>query len=77
MDVDDALQPRWLTLEQAAKYLQIRPHTLRGWAYQRLVRAYKGPIPGGKSALRFRQDDLDAALQPLEDVLQSESAASA
>jgi len=77
MDANLHTLPVWLTLEEAAEYLRVSPHTLRSWAYQRLVRAHKGPSLSGKSPLRFRQEDLDAALQPLGPLTEAEVAASA
>jgi len=66
----------WLTAEQAGEYLQLSPHTIRRWVSQRVLKAYQGPGET-KGALRFRQEDLDAALQPLEPLTEGEVAASA
>jgi hypothetical protein len=60
-----AVQSPWFTAEQAAAYLRIESEdgTLHAFylAYRRMgIRAYR--TRGGR-ALRFHQDDLDAALE--------------
>jgi len=64
----------WFTTQEASEYLNISPHTLRTWAYQRLIRAYKGPARGKQGLLRFRREDLDAALTPSEPLPQGTAA---
>jgi excisionase family DNA binding protein len=51
----------WLTAEEAAKYLRIKPRTLLLWARQGKVKAFA--LSGTRRHLwRFRLEDLDTAL---------------
>ena len=52
------LEPDWLTLGQAAKYLGVAQSTIRKWSDQGLLSAFY--TPGGHR--RFRRRDLDAFL---------------
>jgi excisionase family DNA binding protein len=55
-------QSEWLTVAEAAQYLKIKPRTLLLWARQGKVKAFA--LSGTKRRVwRFRQADLDAALQ--------------
>jgi excisionase family DNA binding protein len=53
------VDPDWLTLGQAAKYLGVAQSTIRKWSDQGLVPAFY--TPGGHR--RFRRRDLDAFLK--------------
>ena len=50
----------WLTTEQAAKYLQVHPETMRRWARTKVVPAAK---LGNRGGFRFRREHLDQFLQ--------------
>ncbi len=51
----------WLTAEEAAQYLKVKPRTLLLWVRQAKVKAFA--LSGTKRRVwRFRQQDLDAAL---------------
>ena len=51
----------WLTVAEAALYLQVKPRTLLFWVRQRKVQAYA--LSGTKRRVwRFRRVDLDSAL---------------
>ena len=51
----------WLTAQEAAKYLKVKPRTLLLWARQGKVKGFA--LSGSKRHVwRFRQDDLDTAL---------------
>jgi excisionase family DNA binding protein len=51
----------WLTADEAAQYLQVKPRTLLLWVRQRKVKGH--PLSGTKRRVwRFRQADLDATL---------------
>lgn len=53
----------WLTLEEAAAYLKIRPRTLAFWARQRKVPAHR--LSGTRRCIwRFLRSELDAMLTP-------------
>jgi excisionase family DNA binding protein len=55
------LQSEWLTVEEAAQYLKVKPRTLLLWVRQGKVKAFA--LSGTKRRVwRFRQADLDAAL---------------
>jgi excisionase family DNA binding protein len=50
----------WLTAEEAAKYLRLKPRTLLLWARQRRVKAFA--LSGTRRHVwRFRRQDLDTA----------------
>ena len=51
----------WLTANEAAEYLKIKPRTLQLWAREGKVRGY--PLSGTKRHIwRFRRQDLDSTL---------------
>lgn len=51
----------WLTVEEAASYLKVKPRSLLLWVRQGRVQAYA--LSGIKRRVwRFRSEDLDAAL---------------
>ena len=53
----------WLTAQEAARHLKVKPRTLLLWVRQGKVRAFA--LSGTRRRVwRFRQQDLDAA--PLE-----------
>ncbi|MBZ5573952.1 MAG: helix-turn-helix domain-containing protein [Acidobacteriia bacterium] len=55
------LQSDWLTVEEAAQYLKVKPRTLLLWVRQGKVKAFA--LSGTKRRVwRFRQVDLDAVL---------------
>ena len=52
---------KWLTANEAAHYLKIKPRTLLAWVRARKVRAYA--LSGTKRRIwRFKRDDLDNSL---------------
>ena len=56
-----AANEEWLTAEEAAAHLRIKPRTLLFWARQKKVRGYA--LSGiERKVWRFRKDDLDAML---------------
>lgn len=55
-------QPEYLTTPAAAKVLGVSHETLRRWAEEKKIRHVK--LPSGQ--LRFRQEDLDEVLTPVE-----------
>ena len=58
----------WLTAQEAARHLKVKPRTLLLWVRQGKVKAFA--LSGTRRRVwRFRQQDLDAAL--LEHVLDS------
>jgi excisionase family DNA binding protein len=51
----------WLTAQEAAKYLKVKPRTLLFWVRQGKLQAFA--LSGTKRHVwRFRRQDLDAAL---------------
>jgi len=51
----------WLTTQEAAKYLKVKPRTLLFWVRQGKLQAFA--LSGTKRHVwRFRKQDLDAAL---------------
>ena len=54
--------PRLLSTSAAAKRLDVSDETLRRWADERKIRHVR--LPSGQ--LRFRPEDLDAVLSPVE-----------
>jgi excisionase family DNA binding protein len=51
----------WLTADQAAQYLKVKPRTLLLWVRQGKVKAFA--LSGTKRRVwRFRREDLDAAM---------------
>ena len=58
----EAYCPAWLTAEEAAEYLRIKPRTLLLWARQGKVKGYL--LSGIKRHVwRFQLIDLDATLE--------------
>ena len=54
-------QGEWLTANEAAQHLKVKPRTLLPWVRQRKVKAFA--LSGTKRRVwRFQQADLDAAL---------------
>ena len=51
----------WMTLDEAAAYLRVSKRTMRTLVARERVTAYR---INPRGALRFKPDDLDAALQP-------------
>jgi excisionase family DNA binding protein len=59
--MSDAPQSEWLTTEEAAAYLKVKPRSLLLWVRQGKVKAYA--LSGTKRRIwRFRKEDLDSAL---------------
>ncbi len=54
-----AVEPEWLTLGQAARYLGVAQSTIRKWSDSGRVRAFY--TPGGHR--RFRRTDLEAFVE--------------
>jgi excisionase family DNA binding protein len=55
------MQNDWLTAEEAAEYLKVKPRSLLLWVRQGRVQAYA--LSGTKRRIwRFRREDLDTAL---------------
>jgi len=55
------VQSGWLTADEAAKYLKVKPRTLLFWVRQGKVKAFA--LSGTKRRVwRFRREDLDSAL---------------
>jgi excisionase family DNA binding protein len=53
----------WLTTEQAAAYLSVKPRTINLWARQGHIKGYR--LSGtARVTWRFRRVDLDATLSP-------------
>lgn len=52
---------RYLTETDAAGYFGVSTRTLRRWIAEGKVKAYRGP----SGRLRFREDDLAAAMTPV------------
>jgi len=54
-------EPAWLTVKEAAAYLQVKPRTLLKWVNEGRIPAYA--LSGrARRTWRFRRLDLDAAL---------------
>ena len=54
-------QTAWLTVKEAAAYLQVKPRTLLKWVNEGRIPAFA--LSGTKRRVwRFRQSDLDSAL---------------
>ncbi len=51
----------WMTLDEAAAYLRVSQRTIRSLVLREQVTAYR---INPRGALRFKADDLDAALEP-------------
>ena len=52
---------RWLTADEAARYLKVKARTLLCWVRQGRIKGYT--LSGSKRHVwRFRQEDLDACL---------------
>lgn len=61
MTTENAGTTQWLTVAEAAQYLQVKPRTLLLWVRQGRVQAYA--LSGTKRRVwRFCRADLDAAL---------------
>jgi excisionase family DNA binding protein len=59
--MDTIIQSQWLTVNEAAKYLKVKPRTLLLWVRHGKVKGFA--LSGTKRRVwRFRQRDLDAAL---------------
>ena len=58
-DIESVKERNWLSLGLASSLLEISEATLRQWADNGLVRAYR--TPGGHR--RFAREDLDAMLE--------------
>ena len=55
------LNSEWLTANEAARYLRVKPRTLLLWARQGKVKGF--PLSGTKRNIwRFRLEDLDSAI---------------
>ena len=50
---------RWLTTEEAARYLKVNVGTLRRWAREGVIPAAK---LGNRGGFRFKREDLDRFL---------------
>jgi excisionase family DNA binding protein len=56
-----ALQSEWMTTEEAAAYLKVKPRSLLLWVRQGKLPAYA--LSGTRRRVwRFRREDLDAAV---------------
>jgi excisionase family DNA binding protein len=53
----------WLTANEAARYLKVKPRTLLMWARQGVIKGY---VLSGTARVtwRFRAADLDATMKP-------------
>ncbi len=52
---------RWLTADEAARYLKVKARTLLCWVRQGRIKGYT--LSGSKRRVwRFRQEDIDACL---------------
>lgn len=59
--METMIQSEWLTANEAANHLKVKPRTLLRWVRQGKVKAFA--LSGiQRRAWRFRQADLDAAL---------------
>lgn len=59
--MDTSVQSQWLTLNEAATYLKVRPATLALWARQKKVPAHR--LSGVQRCIwRFLRRELDAML---------------
>jgi excisionase family DNA binding protein len=59
--MDTIIRSQWLTGNEAAKYLKVKPRTLLLWVRQGKVKGFA--LSGTKRRVwRFKQVDLDAAL---------------
>lgn len=59
--LQNVLSVEWLTAQEAAKYLKVKPRTLLLWVRQGKLQAFA--LSGTKRHVwRFRKQDLDAAL---------------
>jgi excisionase family DNA binding protein len=57
------VQTEWLTANEAAQYLKVKPRTLLQWARERKVPAHR--LSGVERCIwRFRRAELDAMLLP-------------
>ena len=55
------MQTEWLTANEAAQYLKVKPRTLLQWARERKIPAHK--LSGARRCVwRFLQPELDAIL---------------
>jgi excisionase family DNA binding protein len=53
----------WLTANEAAEYLKVKPRTILKWAKERRIPAH--PLSGSKRVTwRFLKSELDAMLSP-------------
>ncbi len=51
----------YLTIKQAAEYMQVHEETIRRWVKEGRLVAYKGP-----KIIRFKKDDLDKVMELVE-----------
>jgi excisionase family DNA binding protein len=59
--MNNSRQSEWLTTEEAAAYLKVKPRSLLLWVRQGKVQAYA--LSGTKRRIwRFRHEDLDSTL---------------
>jgi excisionase family DNA binding protein len=57
------METEWLTANEAAQYLKVKPRTLLQWARERKIPAYR--LSGIVRCIwRFRKHELDAILCP-------------
>ena len=56
MDVIERADVEWLTLQEAADYLRLSPHTIRAWIRHRALPAVKLSA----TVVRIRRDKLEA-----------------
>ncbi len=59
----DDMMTKWLTEEQACEYLQVSEAALLRWRGEGKLKAYK---LSGQDVIRYRQEDIDALMQPLQ-----------
>jgi excisionase family DNA binding protein len=57
--MSDEAPSGWLTTQEAARYLQVHPETVRFWARAKAIPAAK---LGNRGGFRFRREDLDRFL---------------
>lgn len=48
---------RYLTVKQAAEYMQVHPETIRKWAREGILPSYRR-----RKIIRFKKEDLDRLL---------------
>lgn len=50
---------RWLTRDEAAAYLQVDRRTVDRYVRDRLLTAYRGPVPGSLRGTRVLRSDVE------------------